>query len=819
VVGIVVVSHSRRLAESAVELALQMVRGAPPPIEIAAGLDDHVLGTDAARVKEAIDRVASPDGVLVIMDLGSAVLSAELALELRGDPGDCPVVLSDAPLVEGLVAAVTLAAAGAPLAEVAADAGQAGQIKTALLNIGDLDHGSSHGSEPQAPVAAIELVIHNEHGLHARPAARLVETVRRFDADVTVRNLTHDGPAVSGRSVSALSTLGALTGHRLHVGASGRQAREALAAVAALVRRNFDEATARGTTATGLEFGSGPVGASPGIGIGPKTSMAHATLDDGADSMPAGRDVERERLLEAIEQSRAELTATCEHVASTAGRAEADIFTAHLLLLDDDELVGQATKTIEGETVTAQQAWRRAVAELVTRFENLADPYQRARADDARAVGDHVLSHLVGSRNQVDTAASGVLVAPDLLPAQVAALDPERVVAIVTASGTPVSHAAILARSLGIPAVVGAGDAVLAIPDGTTLLVDGSDGVVIIDPGPDVCARYRDRAADQRLRSEDLLADSSWPAITTDGTRIDVVANIASIDDARQAVRHGADGVGLLRTEFLFLDRAEPPDEDEQLETYASVASALEGRRLTIRTLDIGGDKPVPYLRSTGEANPFLGCRGLRLSLQHPELFKAQLRALVRLGMQHPVSVLFPMVTTIDELRAARARLAEAATEVGLPSGQLPAGFEVGAMAEVPAFALRARAAVPLVELISVGTNDLTQYTAAAERGNPSVGALADALDPAVLRLVADITHAAAAAARVAVCGEIAADPGAAALLIGLGVRELSVNPRSIPEIKSAVRSLSIPRTQHLAGLALQRDSAASVRALLGDLS
>ena len=654
-VGIVVVSHSRRLAESAVELALQMVRGAPPPIEIAAGLDDHVLGTDAARVKEAIDRVASPDGVLVIMDLGSAVLSAELALELRGDDaGDCRVVLSDAPLVEGLVAAVTLAAAGAPLDEVAADAGQAGHIKTALLNLENPAPGSpAHGAEPHTAVAGIELAIHNEHGLHARPAARFVETVRRFDADVTVSNLTQAGPTVSGRSVSALSTLGALAGHRIHVAASGRQAREALAAVAALVRRNFDESVARGTPTVGVELGSGPVGASPGIGIGPKTALTPAALDDPADSPPASPEAERDRLLEAIEETRAELTATWDQVTSTAGRAEADIFTAHLLLLDDDELVGRAMSTIDHETVTAQQAWRRAVAELAARFGELADPYQRARADDVRAVGDHVLAHLVGVTMSVDADAAGILVAYDLLPAQVATLDPARVVGIVTASGTPVSHGAILARSLGIPAVVGAGDAVLDVPDGTIILVDGSDGVVVIDPAPDVCARSRERAADQRVRADDLLARSARPAITTDGTRIDVVANVASLDDAVQAVRHGADGVGLLRTEFLFLDRAEPPDEDEQLDIYSSIAAALEGRRLTIRTLDVGGDKPVPYLRSSGEANPFLGCRGLRLSLRHPELFKAQLRAIVRLGMQHPVTVLFPMVTTVDELRAA----------------------------------------------------------------------------------------------------------------------------------------------------------------------
>jgi phosphocarrier protein FPr len=820
VVGIVVVSHSRRLAESAVELALQMVRGAPPPIEIAAGLDDHVLGTDAARVKEAIDRVASPDGVLVIMDLGSAVLSAELALELRGDPGDGRVVLSDAPLVEGLVSAVTLAAAGAPLAEVAADAGQAARIKTALLHVDQASSRSgADGPGPVTPVAGLELAIHNEHGLHARPAARFVETVRRFDADVTVRNLTQGGPAVSGRSVSALSTLGALAGHRIYVAASGRQGREALAAVAALVRRNFDEAVDRRTVAGRAEPGSGSVGASPGIGIGPKTSIAPVALDDEADLPLGSPGAERDRLLAAIEASRAEITAMGEHVATTAGRAEAEIFSAHLLLLDDDELVGRTVRAIEHEAVSAQQAWGGAVVDLAKRFAELADSYQRARADDVRAVGDHVLSHLLGAAISADASATGVLVAPDLLPAQVATLDPAHVVAIVTVAGTPVSHGAILARSLGIPAVVGAGEAVLDVPDGTTMLVDGSEGVVIIDPPPDVCSHYRERAAAQRLRAEDLLARGARPAITTDGTRIEVAANIASVDDAVQAVRHGADAVGLLRTEFLFVDRAEAPSEDEQLDIYASIADALEGRRLTVRTLDVGGDKPVRYLRSTEEANPFLGARGLRLSLQHPDVFRPQLRALVRVGLRYPVTVLFPMVTTIDELRAARALLTESATEVGCPPGRLPEAFEVGAMAEVPAFALRARAAVPLVDLISVGSNDLTQYTVAAERGNASVGALADALDPAVLRLVAEITQAAAAVTRVAVCGEVAADPGAAALLIGLGVRELSVNPRSVPEIKDAVRSLSVQRTQHLARLALQRDSAASVRALLRDLA
>jgi phosphocarrier protein FPr len=298
-----------------------------------------------------------------------------------------------------------------------------------------------------------------------------------------------------------------------------------------------------------------------------------------------------------------------------------------------------------------------------------------------------------------------------------------------------------------------------------------------------------------------------------------VLANIASLDDAVQAVRHGADGVGLLRTEFLFLGRSEPPTEDDQLAIYLSIGETLEGRRLTVRTLDGGADKPLPYLSVPSEANPFLGLRGLRLSLHHTEFFKQQLRALLRTAMRYPVTVLFPMVTTIDELKAARSLLGEAAVEIGCQPGELPLGLEIGAMAEVPAFALRAYAAVALVDVISIGSNDLTQYTLAAERGNAHVAALADPLDPAVLKLIAEITRAATSETLVAVCGEIAADPSASAVLIGLGVKQLSMNPRAIPEVKDVIRSLSTIDARRLADRALECDSAASVRALLDHVS
>jgi phosphocarrier protein FPr len=757
-VGIVVVSHSRRLAEAAVELALQMANGNPPPIEIAAGLDGGVLGTDAVQVSEAINRVATADGVLVLMDLGSAVLSAELALDLRTEHAvrvtraggaDCPVVLSDGPLVEGLVAAVVLSAAGAGLAEVAAEASGAADIKVKLLGAGP-PVPAAGDDEPPAD-ASIELVLRNEHGLHARPAALLVETVRRFDADVRIANLTAGGPAVSARSVSAVSTLGALRHHRIEVRARGRQAREVLAATSALVGRNFHE-----TVVT--PGAPAPAATSPGIGIGPKVSLRRG-VDGGAPL----------ELPEAVARTRDELTALRRRVAATAGEHEAAIFDAHLLLLDDLE------------AAASEQGWSEAVDAVAGRFAALEDPYLRSRADDVRAVGQQVLNHVAGRTRTSGPPVTGVLVAADLTPAEAAALDPERVKGIVLASGSAVSHGAILARSLGIPAVIGAGDGVLALADGTLLVVDGSAGTVTVDPDADSLAGYVAQAEADRSRRETLLAAASSPARTVDGVRVEVAANVGSAADAALAVRNGADSIGLLRTEFLFLDRRQPPGEDEQLAAYRAIAAEVGRRRLTIRTLDAGGDKPLPYL-ATASTSP-LGCRGIRLSLREPELFKVQLRAIVRLGREHPVTVLFPMLATVDELVDARRLLFEVA------GGVLPEGLEVGAMVEVPAFALRAGAAVDLVDVFSIGTNDLTQYTMAADRGDPAVAHLADPLHPAVLRLIAEVADAARGRVRVAVCGEVAADPANTGLLLGLGVGELSVNPPAIPAVKDAVRS------------------------------
>ena len=559
---------------------------------------------------------------------------------------------------------------------------------------------------------------------------------------------------------------------------------------------------------------AGPLPVSPGIGIGPKTSFLPGHPHFHLPCYPAPSS-ESERLFAALESARAELIFWQVEPPTPAGGPGNSMLDAHLVLLDDEELVGRALELIGQSGIEAEKAWESAVAEVSARFAALPDPFQAARADDVRAVGAQVRGQLAEARSGITLRPGGVLVADELTPSDVANLDPGQIAGIVTAFGTHLSHWAILARSLGIPAVGGAGEEVLNAPDGTTIVVDGSAGVVIVEPSVPVAHRYRRQASRQRHRAAQLLSRARQPAVTTDGVQIDIGATISSRDDAVRAVDFGADSIGVLRTELLFLDRPEPPSEDDQLATYLSIAEVLDGRRLTIRTLDAGGDKPMAYLGATREHNPFLGRRGLRLSLEYPEFFKQQLRAVIRTAMQYPVTVLFPMVTTIGELRSARAMLGQAAEEVGCPPGHMPPGWEVGAMVEVPAFALHAQAAVALVDVISIGSNDLTQYTLAAERGNSEVASLADPLDPAVLSLIEGVSRAAKGNARVSVCGEMTGDPDAAAILTGLGASELSMTAPAIPEVKQALRSLAVHEARRLAELALRQDSAAAVRALL----
>jgi phosphocarrier protein FPr len=537
--------------------------------------------------------------------------------------------------------------------------------------------------------------------------------------------------------------------------------------------------------------------------------VAHRAAVAVPPARPGAPPEQHHRLRHARDDAREDLRTVRVTAARDIGEAEAAIFDAQLLLLDDPDLLAAAGARIDAGG-DAARAWADALDEVEREFASAAGEYLRARAGDVRDVRDRVLRSL-GGVPEHDTPADGILVADDLTPAEAAAVDPARTPAVVLAGSSPTAHAAILLRARGVPAVVGVGAALAArIGAAALLVVDGTTGEVVVDPDEPTLAAVRERADARVRRRGEALRRAHEPAVTRDGTTVLVGANIGSVADARAAV--GADLAGLVRTEFGFLDRQRAPDVDEQEAAYRAIAEAMAGRRITLRTLDVGGDKPLDYLPMPHEANPFLGTRGIRLALAHPHLLADQLRAVVRVAHDHPVDVMFPMVTGVDELAAARTALDDAVAAVG--RGR-PAGLRVGIMVEVPAAALKAAAFVPHVDFFSIGTNDLTQYTLAAERGNDELAALADALDPGVLALIGITADRAGDDVLVAVCGELAADEGAAELLIGLGVRELSVAPGAAATVKQAVRAVDLAHARELAAEALACPDAGAVRRLL----
>jgi len=439
------------------------------------------------------------------------------------------------------------------------------------------------------------------------------------------------------------------------------------------------------------------------------------------------------------------------------------------------------------------------------------DPLIAERAVDLGDVGDRVLRFLAPQVEEgpLQPSQPVILVAEDLTPSDTAGLDPAFILGFCTAGGGATSHSAIIARALGIPAVVGAGPAVLHQLEGGTVILDGDRGNLYVDPGPSTLAAAQQAQQVRAAQREAEKLSCYEPALMTDGHRVEVVANIGRVEEAEQAVNAGGEGVGLLRTEFLFLDRTSPPTEEEQFEAYRAMVKALNGLPLIIRTLDIGGDKAAPYLNMPAEENPFLGVRGIRLCLAKPELFRAQLRAIYRAAAFGPIRIMFPMISTVEDLMAAKAFAAEVRWELNAPS------VDIGIMIEVPSAVMMADELAQQVDFFSIGTNDLTQYTLAMDRGHPMLAKQADGLHPAVLRMIERTVQAATTAGKwVGVCGGIAGDPKGAVLLVGLGVTELSMSIPSIAAIKAQLRQLSLEKCQAYAWKALTCQTAAEVRAL-----
>jgi phosphocarrier protein FPr/phosphocarrier protein len=640
------------------------------------------------------------------------------------------------------------------------------------------------------------------HGLHARPAARIAALLRPYSAEVS---LTLGDRTANARSTVALLGLGVRHGDELRIVGCGADSKTAIDAVAGLIESGLGEpATAAPMIAAAPPAGV-PVCASPGVAIGRIVQFRAADLPVPRDG-GAGVAEEREGLAEALETVAASLIET--------DVVAAELAAAHRALLEDPELIARANQAI-AEGRSAAFAWRAACDAAREAIRATGDPLLIERAADLLDLERRVIAVLVGGDATAvpEFPLESIVVAADLLPSQFLALDKARLAGICTAEGGPTSHVAILAAAAGIPMVVSAGADVLDQPDGSTAILDADHGRIEVDPSRERLSEARAKIDERQTRRAADALDAHEPCFTADGVRIEVFANLGSIDDADIAVAAGAEGCGLLRTEFLFLDRDRAPDEAEQAAVYSAIASALGDRPLVVRTLDIGADKSVPYLPAGREENPALGLRGIRLSLARPELLAAQFRAILRAVPSSQCRIMLPMIAEVDELRQARTMLEDAARAVGVADS-----LSLGVMVETPAAAMLSETIAAEADFLSVGTNDLTQYALAADRGNAAVAAKADAVHPAVLRLIRHAADGARAHGRwIGVCGGLASDPLAVGILVGLGVTELSVAPAAIGTIKAAVRRLNTDACRDLAERACAAGSAQEVRALAAE--
>lgn len=821
-VGIVAVSHSRPLAEAAVALALEMVAGDPPPIAIAAGTADGGTGTDAVRVSEAIVEVgAGGAGVVVLMDLGSAVMSAEMALEFVADP-ELRVRLVSAPFVEGLLAAVVRAAGGADLDAVAAEA--LGALRPKSEQLGDaapvsvdsaVDDTGDRADAPPAPAgdlasaapppAIAEAVVRNVAGLHARPAAEIAGLVAQRGVALTLAT-DAKGP-VDATSPIGIAILGAGPGTVIRIAASGAGAAEAVEEVRALIESGFGEELAELDAAPAAPAPavsapaapphpaapSHPLGVSSGRVVGPVAVMVHAA--DEPD--PAARIHADERAGAATRLREAMLAVAGEmhETAQTLSGQRRDVLVATAAIAADPALHREAESLVRDEGLTPERAVWVELGRTAVQYRELGGRMAE-RVTDLIDVRDRIIARLTGVERPgvPERDHPFILVADDLAPVDTVGLDPERCLAIVTEQGGPTSHTAILARELGLPAIVGAAGAT-AIADGTVVLVDGDTGELIVQP---------DEGARATATGVITMPPFEGPGETADGHRVVLGANVGAPRDIRRAVERGAEGVGLFRTEFCFLDRTREPSVDDQIAAYREVFAAFPDRRVVVRTLDAGSDKPLPFLTSDDEPNPALGVRGYRTSRRDPEVLDAQLRAIARAADAERADawVMAPMIATVAEATefAARARAAGNRT--------------VGVMIETPAAALVADELCAAVDFVSIGTNDLSQYTMAADRMSGELAHLADPWQPAVLRAIRLIGESGARTGTpVGVCGEAAADPALAPVLVGLGVTSLSMAARAITAVGAIVSSATLAQCRAAAEAACAATDPAAARA------
>ncbi len=554
--------------------------------------------------------------------------------------------------------------------------------------------------------------------------------------------------------------------------------------------------------------------ASYGVAIGPALLYGREELVIDTHQVE-DPDAEWQRFEQAREETGQQLDQAFLVTQAECGAEAAEIFNAQKLMLDDPELLAAVKNRVESERINVEAALLETAESFASQLEAIEDEYLSARAADIRDVTSRCLRNLleVDDSPASELKVPSIIVAQDLTPSDTVLLDKKLVLGFCTAGGGATSHTAILARSLGIPAVVGAGEDVGEIRSGDQLVVDGDAGKVVVNPDPEELKEFKNRQESIRKIKVEAESLSHQAAITTDGHRVEVVANIGSVDGVQPALDAGAEGVGLLRSEFLYLERESLPSEEEQYQSYKTIADAFGQRPVILRTLDVGGDKEIPYIDLPVEMNPFLGVRAIRLCQERPELFKPQLRAALRAGYGNNLKLMFPMVASVDDVLKVRAVLEECKGELLEEKQQIAEEMEIGIMIEIPSAAVLADQLAEVVDFFSIGTNDLTQYTMAADRTNTQVAALASGFQPAVFRLIKTVIDAAHAQGKwVGLCGEMAGEMLAIPILLGLGLDEFSMNPPAIPFAKRLIRSISHEQAREVAEEALNLRSDQEIR-------
>ena len=872
-VGLVIVAHSAQLAAGVAELAGQMTKGAVRIIA-GGGAGDGVLGTSADVILTAIQTADDADGVLILLDLGSAILSTEMALEMLDDEQRHRVTLTYAPLVEGAVTAALEASLGHSLAQVKAAAekiatpAQLQQLKpfeqeatasgagaSPAPTVGSKE--GSSAQEPSPEAHTLQITLTNPLGLHARPASLFVQTAARFQASIEVQG---HGKQVDATSIIGILSLGARKGDTITLSASGKDAQAALAALDKLAQAGFYEAEPAPKqeqqqaepTASAKPAPQRPAGqagnvwqgitASAGVALGP--ALLYIPGAPSLDALeqrtisPAQVMAEQDRLRQALQATIEELQKLAQQLQMRVGSGEAAIIEAQELMLRDPLLLDASLRLIAEQHIDAASALANVGEKQAATLATLNDPLLAGRAADIRDAASRAVRHLrdLGTSEQdlssIDRPV--ILVARDLAPSDTAKLRTDTIMGIVTVLGGPTAHAAILARALGIPALAGLDELALnVIQPGDELGLDADNGFLYLRPSPDIRSTITERLAVQQQQKATLQARARrvQAPLHLGERQIHLLANVGSEAEAEAARQWGAEGIGLLRTEFLFASAATMPDEEEQRRQYASVfrafsgSPAMQNKPITVRTLDAGADKPMPALQSVigtaREANPALGLRGVRIHLAHPELLEQQLSAILLAAADTGINlhIMVPMVTTIEEVEEIQAifqRVYDGRVQRGI---KVPSSVPLGIMVEVPSTIIMAPEMAQRVDFFSIGSNDLTQYTLACDRTNIAVAYLYNPMQPAVLRQIRHLATAARNKGKpVAVCGEMAGDPVLAPVLVGLGVNELSMAPTAIPTVRAALEGFSFEQLSEAAEQVCQASTVEQVAKLCAGL-